>query len=169
MRFYSDGHSIAHLRRALADALDAATPLGTPGPGSVLVLTLDKGHGAPGRVAGRPIAGTPAVHKTPLPRPAQRPEEFTALERWLTSYQPERLMTPDGRPRPPLLPALPTAPRQHPALEPPHGCIAASTTSPKPRRTAPSRRPSRRCSEPAPARARSACSAPTNSPPTGFT
>ncbi|WP_218149346.1 PQQ-binding-like beta-propeller repeat protein [Streptomyces colonosanans] len=125
--FYSDGHSIAHLRRALADALDAACPLGAASPGSVLVLTLDKGHGAPGRVAGRPIAGTPAVHKTPLPRPTQCPEEFTALQRWLTSYRPGRLLTPDGRPHPTLLPALPTALRQQTPLEPPRGCIAAST------------------------------------------
>ncbi|WP_216586565.1 phosphoketolase [Streptomyces brasiliscabiei] len=124
--FFSDGRSIAHLRRALADALDAARPLGTPDAGSVLVLTLDKGHGAPGRVAGRPIAGTPAVHKTPLPQPVQRQEEFTALERWLTSYRPGHLLTPDGRPCPRLLPALPTDLAKQTALEPPRGCIAAS-------------------------------------------
>ncbi|MFE6101280.1 phosphoketolase [Streptomyces laurentii] len=123
---YSDGHDITQLRRAMADALDLAQPLGTPGLSSVLVLTLDKGHGAPVQADGRPIAGTPAVHKTPLCDPATVPEEFDALDAWLNSYQPGMLLAPDGKPRLHLLPAL-LRPRPEPVgLPAPRGCVAAS-------------------------------------------
>ncbi|MFE6459219.1 phosphoketolase [Streptomyces cinereoruber] len=116
---YSDGLDTGQLRQALAEALGAAQPLGIPGPSSVLVLTLDKGHGAPAR-----LAGTPAVHKTPLRDPADA--EFDALTEWLASYQPAQLLTPGGRPRPHLLPALPL-PRPEPgSLPAPRGCVAAS-------------------------------------------
>ncbi|MFB7403263.1 phosphoketolase [Streptomyces rubiginosohelvolus] len=118
---YSDGLDTGRLRQALTEALAAAQPLGIPGTSSVLVLTLDKGHGAPGR-----LAGTPAVHKTPLGDPAGVPAEFDALAEWLASYQPAQLLTPGGRPRPHLLPALPR-PRPEPGgLPAPRGCIAAS-------------------------------------------
>ncbi|MFD3653348.1 phosphoketolase [Streptomyces sp. NPDC058620] len=118
---YSDGLDIGQLRRAVAEALGAAQPLGIPGPSSVLVLTLDKGHGAPAR-----LAGTSAVHKTPLRNPAGVPAEFDALADWLASYQPAQLLTSSGRPRPHLLPALPP-PRPKPdCLPAPRGCVAAS-------------------------------------------
>ncbi|MEV1040468.1 phosphoketolase [Streptomyces sp. NPDC050204] len=128
--YYSDGRDPAQLRHTLAEALGAARPLGTPGPSAVLVLTLPKGDGAPDHVAGRPVACTPAVHKTPLLNPAADPDEFTALSRWLTAYRPWQLLTPDGRPHPRLLPALPTkppGPLGQTIPEPPRGCIAAST------------------------------------------
>ncbi|MCX4461157.1 phosphoketolase (plasmid) [Streptomyces sp. NBC_01340] len=125
--FYSDGHDTAQLRQDLTDALNAAHPLGTRGPASVLVLTLDKGHGAPAHVAHRPVAGTSAVHKTPLSRPADDPDEFAALACWLAAYRPGQLLTPDGRPRSHLLPALPVEPHNQAMLQPPRGCIAAST------------------------------------------
>ncbi|MGW0937781.1 phosphoketolase family protein [Streptomyces sp. NPDC002666] len=118
---YSDGLDIGQLRQAVAEALGAAQPLGIPGPSSVLVLTLHKGHGAPAC-----LAGTPAVHKTPLRNPADLPAEFDALANWLASYQPAQLLTSSGRPRPHLLPALPP-PRPEPGCLPaPRGCVAAS-------------------------------------------
>ncbi|MFF1714389.1 phosphoketolase [Streptomyces sp. NPDC058268] len=124
---YADGRDIPALRRTLAEALRTARPLSAPGPSSVLVLTLDKGHGAPGHVEGKPVACTPAVHKTPLADPAARPSEFAALADWLASYQPGQLLTPHGRPRPHLVPALPR-PRPEPTRLPaPRGCVAAST------------------------------------------
>ncbi|MGW7304069.1 phosphoketolase family protein [Streptomyces sp. NPDC054835] len=124
---YNDGHDIAELRHALADALTDTRPLGSPGPSSVLVLTLPKGYGAPEHVGSRAVAGTPAVHKTPLRAPATDPAELDALAEWLAAYQPQNLLTPSGRPRQHLLPALPH-PRQGPApLQPPRGCIAVSS------------------------------------------
>ncbi|KAB7835773.1 phosphoketolase [Streptomyces mobaraensis] len=134
---YTDGTDPAHLRTALTQALAASRPLGSRGPHSVLVLTLPKGHGAPATVAGRPVAGTRAVHKTPLPDPVRDREQFTALSAWLASYQPQQLLTSDGHPSPHLIPALPP-PRSAPTgCEPPRGCIAASTavataTGPRP-------------------------------------
>ncbi|MES9508083.1 hypothetical protein ABWJ92_16950 [Streptomyces sp. NPDC000609] len=66
---------------------------------------------------------TPTVHKTPLRDPSA---EFDALADWLASYRPGRLLTPSGRPRPHLLPALPF-PRPEPnGLQAPRGCVAAS-------------------------------------------
>lgn len=116
---YSDGLDTGQLRQALAEALAAAQPLGIPGSSRVLVLTLDKGHGAPAR-----LAGTPAVHKTPLLDPAGA--GFEVLADWLASYQPAQLLTPEGRPRPHLLAALPL-PRPEPGRLPaPRGCVAAS-------------------------------------------
>ncbi len=124
---YSDGTNTDQLRTALAEALDSAKPLGVPGPRSVLVLTLPKGHGVPTTVAGRPIAGTAAVHKTPLANPAGNREEFATLAAWLCSYRPQQLLATDGRPRAHLLPALPDAPATPAGPEPPRGCIAASS------------------------------------------
>lgn len=123
---YADGHDTADLRRAVADALDAARPLGTIGPSSVLVLTLAKGYGAPDHVGGKPLANTPAVHKSPLRNPAGVPEEFAALADWLASYQPSELISPEGRPRPHLRPALARPRSEPPRLQAPRGCIAAS-------------------------------------------
>lgn len=118
---YSDGLDIDQLRQTLAEALGAAQPLGSAGPSSVLVLTLDKGYGAPAR-----LAGTPAVHKTPLRDPAGVPSEFDALAAWLASYQPAQFLTSSGRPRPHLLPALPQARPESDGLPAPRGCVAVS-------------------------------------------
>lgn len=118
---YSDGLDTGQLRQAVADALGAAQPLGIPGPSSVLVLTLDKGYGAPAH-----LVGTPAVHKTPLRDPAGVPAEFDALADWLASYQPTQLLTSSGRPRSHLMPALPQHRPEPDGLPAPRGCVAAS-------------------------------------------
>ncbi|MGC4950091.1 phosphoketolase [Streptomyces sp. DT224] len=118
---YSHGTDIGQLRAAVAEALGTAQPLGRPGPSSVLVLTLDKGHGAPAH-----LAGTPAVHKAPLRDPAGVPAEFDVLADWLASYQPTQLLTLNGRPRPHLLPALPHGRTETVRLPVPRGCVAAS-------------------------------------------
>ncbi|MER5490536.1 phosphoketolase [Streptomyces sp. NPDC002490] len=118
---YSDGRDVTQLRQALAEALTAAQPLGSRGPSSVLVLTLDKGYGAP-----TPFVGTPAVHKTPLRNPAKVPAEFDVLADWLSSHQPGQLLTAGGWPQPHLLPALPRPRPESDVLPAPRGCIAAS-------------------------------------------
>ncbi|MFI5804445.1 phosphoketolase [Streptomyces sp. NPDC051561] len=126
---YADGRDIPALRRALADALDTVGSLSEAGPSSVLVLTLDKGHGVPAHLKDAPLAGTPAVHKTPLRDPAHDPEEFAALAAWLASYQTEDLLDQKGRPLPHLLPALPGPLPRTLGLPAPHGCVAASADS----------------------------------------
>jgi xylulose-5-phosphate/fructose-6-phosphate phosphoketolase len=132
--YFDDGSNISRFRRTLARALQAAPALGTPGPGAVLVLTMPKGHTGPLQVGGRPIAGTPAVHKTPLPDPRRDPEQFEALRTWLAGYRPQQLLTTDGHPAPALVPALPSPdlirpPADIAALSAPRGCIAASRSA----------------------------------------
>ncbi|MGX1545162.1 phosphoketolase family protein [Streptomyces adustus] len=102
-----DGTDLPGCRRQLADAFHRLRPLGESGRQPVIVLTMPKGHTGPTRVAGRWIAATPAVHKTPLKDPRNNDAEFTALEAWLASYRPAELFTPQGRPTDLVRQALP--------------------------------------------------------------
>ncbi|MGO4423739.1 phosphoketolase, partial [Streptomyces sp. MCAF7] len=74
-----DGAHLPRFRRLLADAFTRLRPIGGLGRQPVLVLTMPKGHTGPEQVAGRQIAGTPAVHKTPLKDPRRDDAEFAAL------------------------------------------------------------------------------------------
>ncbi|WP_439681579.1 phosphoketolase [Embleya sp. MST-111070] len=121
---HTDATHTPQLRDALDRALELARPLHATGPTSVLIVTLPKGHGAPHTVDGHRIAGTPAVHKTPLPNPRDNPEQLHALTRWLAGYRPTEILTPDGHPAPALGPALPTPPIDDEPLPAPRGCIA---------------------------------------------
>ncbi|MFK0179625.1 phosphoketolase [Streptomyces xanthochromogenes] len=114
--FLHDGSDVADFRSVLAEVFARLRPLGTNRPQPVLVLTMPKGATGPDQVAGRRIAGTPAVHKTPLKDPARNREEFDALAAWLSSYRPDELFTERGQPCDLVRQALPNpAPRFHPA------------------------------------------------------
>ncbi len=101
----TDARDTGDLRDALTDCLSQLRPL-EDGPSVVLVVRLSKGYGAPVEVAGRQIMGTPLVHKTPLRSPADDPEEYEVLERWLHSYRPAELLGEDGVPALPVRRAL---------------------------------------------------------------
>ncbi|MFF4484427.1 phosphoketolase [Streptomyces sp. NPDC001520] len=102
-----DGADLPGFRRLLAHAFSRLRPLGATGRQPVLVLTMPKGHTGPQQVAGRQIAGTPAVHKTPLKDPRRDEAEFEALGTWLASYRPVELFTTQGRPTDLVRQALP--------------------------------------------------------------
>ncbi|MFC5800756.1 phosphoketolase [Streptomyces formicae] len=122
--FLHDGTDISGFRRLLADALTRIRPLGDKGRQPVIVLTMPKGHTGPEQVAGRKIAGTPAVHKTPLRNPRKDDAEFAALAAWLASYRPAELFTTQGRPTDLVRQALPGPPPQ-PGPDKPTAPIAA--------------------------------------------
>ncbi|MGW1044386.1 phosphoketolase family protein [Streptomyces sp. NPDC002547] len=105
-----DGAHLPGFRQLLADALTRQRPLGEPARQPVIVLTMTKGHTGPERVADRQIAGTPAVHKTPLKSPRHNDAEFAALAAWLASYRPAELFTTQGRPTDLVRQALPGPP-----------------------------------------------------------
>jgi xylulose-5-phosphate/fructose-6-phosphate phosphoketolase len=116
---FHDGLHVAGFRAALEDVLRQLRPLGAMGRQPMLVLTMPKGHTGPARVAGRQIAGTHAVHKTPLNDPRRRANEFAALTAWLGSYQPTDLLTAQGSPCDLIRQAMPgpphvTAPSRRP-------------------------------------------------------
>ncbi|MFK0296933.1 phosphoketolase [Streptomyces sp. NPDC090442] len=102
-----DGADLPGFRQLLADALTRQRPLGEPARQPMIVLTMPKGHTGPERVADRQIAGTPAVHKTPLKSPRHNDVEFAALAAWLASYRPAELFTTQGRPTDLVRQALP--------------------------------------------------------------
>ncbi|GAA0347121.1 phosphoketolase [Streptomyces blastmyceticus] len=106
-----EGADLPGFRRLLADALHRLRPLGESGRQPVIVLTMAKGHTGPKRAADRWIAGTPAVHKTPLKDPRNNDAEFAALATWLASYRPAELFTTQGRPTDLVRQALPGPPR----------------------------------------------------------
>ncbi|MCZ1008436.1 phosphoketolase [Streptomyces lydicus] len=114
--FLHDGSDAADFRQVLSEVFARLRPLGDLRPQPVLVLTMPKGATGPEQVAGRRIAGTPAVHKTPLADPRRTPEEFDALVAWLASYEPVELFTEHGQPCELVRQALPhPAPRPSPA------------------------------------------------------
>lgn len=115
------------IRAAFRDALTKLRPL-EDGPSTVLVVTVPKGHGAPRAVAGRPISGTPAVHKTPLRSPRDDRDELAALATWLSAYRPQDVLGPDAAPSDNVRRALGHGPPGTPCSspDPPRGCLAAS-------------------------------------------
>ncbi|MFC4468924.1 phosphoketolase [Streptomyces xiangluensis] len=114
-----DGTDLRAFRRLLAHAFAQVRPLGEAGPQPVIVLTMPKGHTGPVQVAGRQIAGTPAVHKTPLKSPAHNDSEFATLAAWLASYRPTELFTTQGRPTDLVRQALPGTPTEPDTAPPP--------------------------------------------------
>jgi xylulose-5-phosphate/fructose-6-phosphate phosphoketolase len=86
--FIHQGDDVASFRALLAQALARLQPLGSDGPHPLIVLAMPKGFTGPRHAGGKPILGTPAVHKTPLSDPRHRPEELTVLQDWLPTGPP---------------------------------------------------------------------------------
>lgn len=94
---WASGH--ADLADLLATAIERSRPLGG-GIASCVVLDMDKGYGAPVQDGeGRPLMGTPRVHKTPLSSPASDDDEFRLLAEWVRRYRPEELFDDSDVPR----------------------------------------------------------------------
>ncbi|MFE5159048.1 phosphoketolase [Streptomyces sp. NPDC056697] len=124
-----NGVDLPGFRRLLADAFSRLRPLGESMRQPVFVLTMPKGHTGPQRVAGRQIAGTPAVHKIPLKDPRRDEAEFEALETWLASYRPVELFTTQGRPTDLVRQALP-GPANEPETARPSASLESQRSRP---------------------------------------
>jgi xylulose-5-phosphate/fructose-6-phosphate phosphoketolase len=98
---------IAEIQRAARDE-DRAEPPCWP----LIVLRTPKGWTGPAEVDGLPVAGTWRSHQVPLPAVREDPEHLRQLESWLRSYRPEELFDAEGRPRPPVLGAVPDGDRR---------------------------------------------------------
>ncbi|WP_231390273.1 hypothetical protein [Nocardia sp. CNY236] len=119
------GPATHEITAAVARALTGLRPL-QYGPSTVVVVTVDKGHGVPKRIAGQQVAQTPRVHKVPLRNPWADNAEFAALERWLSGYRPQELFT-SGAPSPTVRRGLAPAATRRVELHAPRGCIAAAS------------------------------------------
>ena len=62
----------------------------------MIVLRTPKGWTGPKVVDGKPVEGTFRAHQVPIDM--SRPEHVGQVEKWLRSYQPEKLFTRDGAP-----------------------------------------------------------------------
>jgi len=87
--------------RAIQDAARTRGVRGTP-RWPMLVMRTPKGWTGPKVVNGKQVEGTFRSHQVPLSKVASDPGKLAELERWLRSYEPERLFDRDGR----LVPAL---------------------------------------------------------------
>src|SRR5207248_1772196 len=65
----------------------------------MIVLRSPKGWTGPKEVDGVPAEGSFRSHQVPLAHVRANPEHLAQLERWLRSYGPRDLFTPQGAPR----------------------------------------------------------------------
>jgi len=78
----------------------------------MLVLRTPKGWTGPEDVDGRPVEGTWRSHQVPLAGLKDNPDHLRQLERWLKSYDPEKLFDENGCPLPGLLELAPKGARR---------------------------------------------------------
>ncbi|MEX2123692.1 MAG: phosphoketolase family protein [Woeseia sp.] len=78
----------------------------------MLVLRTPKGWTGPDEVDGVPVEGTWRSHQVPLAGLKENPDHLAQLEKWLRSYQPEKLFNDEGRPIPELLELAPKGARR---------------------------------------------------------
>ena len=74
----------------------------------MIILRTPKGWTGPNVVSGKQIEGTFRAHQIPLVVDLEHPKNLTILERWLKSYHPEELFTPDGKLRKEIKKIIPT-------------------------------------------------------------
>jgi xylulose-5-phosphate/fructose-6-phosphate phosphoketolase len=101
---------IADIRRIQADIRQNGFHVRPRWP--MIVLASPKGWTGPKEVDGLPVEGTFRAHQVPLSEPRQHPEHLKILERWLHSYQPEKLFDGEGRLRPELAALAPRGERR---------------------------------------------------------
>jgi xylulose-5-phosphate/fructose-6-phosphate phosphoketolase len=78
----------------------------------MIVLRTPKGWTGPKEVDGVPVEGTFRAHQVPLEGVRENPAHLRLLERWLRSYQPERLFDAAGRLVPELAELAPRGDRR---------------------------------------------------------
>ena len=77
----------------------------------MIILRTPKGWSAPRTVDGHYLEGFWRAHQVPIPDIAKNKEHFTIFEKWMRSYEPERLF-PDGKIIPELRELSPTGNRR---------------------------------------------------------
>ena len=78
----------------------------------MVILRTPKGWTGPNIVSGKQIEGTFRAHQIPLLVDPDHPKNLAVLERWLKSYHPEELFTPDGKLRKEIKKIIPTGKRR---------------------------------------------------------
>lgn len=78
----------------------------------MVILRTPKGWTGPNIVSGKQIEGTFRAHQIPLLVDPTHPKNLAVLERWLKSYHPEELFTPDGKLRKEIKKIIPTGKRR---------------------------------------------------------
>ncbi|KAI8816128.1 phosphoketolase [Fimicolochytrium jonesii] len=78
----------------------------------MIILRSPKGWSAPRDVDGHYLEGFWRAHQIPMPDIAKNKEHFAIFEKWMRSYEPERLFTSDGQLIPELKKLPPTGNRR---------------------------------------------------------
>ena len=74
----------------------------------MIILRIQKGWTGPNIVSGKQIEGTFRAHQIPLLVDPEHPKNLLILERWLKSYHPEELFTPEGKLKKEIKQIIPT-------------------------------------------------------------
>ena len=74
----------------------------------MIILRTPKGWTGPNIVSGKQIEGTFRAHQIPLLLDPKHPKNLLILERWLKSYHPEELFTPEGKLKKEIKQIIPT-------------------------------------------------------------
>jgi xylulose-5-phosphate/fructose-6-phosphate phosphoketolase len=63
----------------------------------VIILRTPKGLTAPYELHGQTIVGSFRSHQVPLPAPNVNKDEFEMLDKWLRTYEPQKMFNPEGK------------------------------------------------------------------------
>jgi xylulose-5-phosphate/fructose-6-phosphate phosphoketolase len=78
----------------------------------LLILRTPKGWTGPKKVDGKQVEGTWRAHQVPVADVRENPQHLRILEKWMRSYQPEKLFDGEGRLRPELAELAPKGQRR---------------------------------------------------------
>jgi xylulose-5-phosphate/fructose-6-phosphate phosphoketolase len=78
----------------------------------LLILRTPKGWTGPKRVDGKPVEGTWRSHQVPITDVHENPQHLKILEKWMRSYEPEKLFDGEGRLHPELAKLAPKGERR---------------------------------------------------------
>jgi xylulose-5-phosphate/fructose-6-phosphate phosphoketolase len=97
--------------RAIQDAARNAQNVERP-RWPLLILRTPKGWTGPKKVDGKPVEGTWRSHQVPITDVRENPQHLKILEKWMRSYEPEKLFDGEGRVRPDLAELAPKGQRR---------------------------------------------------------
>src|SRR5947207_450910 len=78
----------------------------------MIILKTPKGWTGPKEVDGVPVEGTWRAHQVPLAEVRTNEDHLKALEKWMRSYQPEKLFDDNGRPQTEVTAVIPVGERR---------------------------------------------------------